>query len=60
MDLEAAKVAWVGRRVLVTAASGSVGIWLCAVGYSTWCGGSWDVWCSDCGACQIAWCEGGA
>lgn len=28
MDLEAAKVAWAGKRVLVTAASGGVGIWL--------------------------------
>ncbi|CAG8889231.1 unnamed protein product [Penicillium nalgiovense] len=28
MDMEAAKVAWAGKRVLVTAASGGVGIWL--------------------------------
>ncbi|KAJ5961279.1 uncharacterized protein N7479_008429 [Penicillium vulpinum] len=28
MDLEAAKLAWAGKRVLVTAASGGVGIWL--------------------------------
>lgn len=28
MDLEAAKTAWTGKRVLVTAASGGVGIWL--------------------------------
>lgn len=28
MDLEAAKVAWAGKRVLVNAASGGVGIWL--------------------------------
>ncbi|KGO75621.1 Polyketide synthase, enoylreductase [Penicillium italicum] len=36
MDLETAKLAWAGKRILVTAASGGVGIWL--VQLATWLG----------------------